>query len=394
MTNSKQTLTLAERRFNVLRESGIAERRRLTNKPPTGHFYTLLLVVLGLVLLGLLMVLSSSSITFFHAGESALFLFQKQATWACLGAIAMWVTYRLPYLEWRRFVKPVLAVSYASNFLVFLPGLGKSVNGARAWVNLGPMSFQPSEFLKLAVVLFCADLISKRHREVLNTRRTLVPSLLVVGSAALICMGQHDFGSALIFGGMMLAICFIAGMSLVPLAWAAGFFGAAGALVLYTSSRARGRLLAFLDIEGTKGTTGYQVYQSLLSIANGGPTGVGVGQGSGKWGYLPLSYSDFIFAIVAEELGIVGSLAVLGGFIAITVVGIHVALRARELFGALLAGGITAWLAIQAFVNIGGVTASLPVTGLTLPFISYGGSSLLVSMAAAGMLLNVARNMK
>lgn len=394
MTNTKQTLTFAERRFNVLRESGIAERRRLTNKAPTGYFYTLLLVVLGLVLLGLLMVLSSSSITFFHAGESALYLFQKQAIWAVIGAVAMWVTYRLPYLEWRRFVKPVLAVSYITNSLVFLPGFGKSVNGARAWVNLGPMSFQPSEFLKLAVVLFCADLIAKRHREVLNTRRTLVPCLVVVGSAAGICMLEHDFGSALIFGGMMLAICFIAGMSLVPLAWAGGVFGVLGAMVLYTSSRARGRLLAFLDIEGTKGTTGYQVYQSLLSIANGGPTGVGVGQGSGKWGYLPLSYSDFIFAIVAEELGIVGSLSVLGGFIAITVVGIHVALRARELFGALLAGGITAWLAIQAFVNIGGVTASLPVTGLTLPFISYGGSSLLVSMAAAGLLLNVARHMK
>jgi cell division protein FtsW len=183
-------------------------------------------------------------------------------------------------------------------------------------------------------------------------------------------------------------------MSLFPLLQISSVFGGVGVLVLFGSSRARGRWLAFLDVQGTKGSTGYQVYQSLLSIANGGATGVGVGQGSGKWGYLPLSYSDFIFAIIAEELGIIGSLSVLGAFIAITVVGVHVAIHARELFGAFLAGGITAWFAIQALVNIGGVTASMPVTGLTLPFISYGGSSLLVSMAAAGVLLNVARNMK
>lgn len=394
MNTPRPTLTIAERRFKVLRDSGIAQRRKLNDKPPTMPFYTLLLVIMGLILLGLLMVLSSSSITFFHAGESALFLFQKQAMWAGFGAIAMWVTYRLPYNDWRKFVKPVLAFAFVANSLVFVPGLGKSVNGARAWVNLGPLSFQPSEFLKLAVVLFCADIIAKRHRYVQDIRHTLLPCLVVVGGAAFLCVLERDFGSALIFIGIVLAVCFIAGMSLVPLVQITTLSGILGVLVMFGSSRARGRLLAFLDVEGTKGSTGYQVYQSLLSIANGGVTGVGVGQGSGKWGYLPLSYSDFIFAIVAEELGIVGSLSVLGAFIAITVVGIHVALHARELFGAFLAGGITAWFAIQALVNIGGVTASMPVTGLTLPFISYGGSSLLVSMAAAGVLLNVARNMK
>lgn len=394
MNTTRAPLTVAERRFKVLRESGVAQRRKLTDKPPTMPFYTLLLVVMGLVLLGLLMVLSSSSITFFHAGESALYLFKRQAMWAGFGAVAMWITYRIPYTEWRRFVKPVLMASFLLNCLVFAPGLGKTVNGARAWVNLGPFSFQPSEFLKLAVVLFCADIIAKRYRYVQDARQTLIPCMAVVVAAAFLCAAERDFGSALIFVGIVMAICFIAGMSLVPLVQVGSVFSVAGLLVLVGSARARGRWLAFLDVQGTKGSTGYQVYQSLLSIANGGATGVGVGQGSGKWGYLPLSYSDFIFAVVAEELGIVGSLSVLGAFIAITVVGVHVALRARELFGAFLAGGITAWFAIQALVNIGGVTASMPVTGLTLPFISYGGSSLLVSMTAAGLLLNVARNMK
>jgi cell division protein FtsW len=156
----------------------------------------------------------------------------------------------------------------------------------------------------------------------------------------------------------------------------------------------RQRFVAFLNVEGNKGHWGYQVYQSMISIANGGMTGVGVGDGAGKWGYVPLAHTDFIFAIIAEELGFVGAISVIGLFFLFIVFGIQAALGARDAFGALLAGGVTAWFGVQAIVNIGGVTGAMPVTGLTLPFISYGGSSLLVTMAATGLLLNVARHMK
>jgi cell division protein FtsW len=167
-----------------------------------------------------------------------------------------------------------------------------------------------------------------------------------------------------------------------------------GVIILTTKEVARNRLTAFLNPSETKGRLGYQVHQSLLGIANGGTTGAGIGQGSTKWGYLPLAHSDFIFTVVAEELGAVGSVAVIGSFMVLVVLGMRVALGAREMFGSLLAAGIAGWFAFQSIINIGGATGSLPLTGLTLPFMSAGGSSLMVSMAAAGVLLNVARNMK
>jgi cell division protein FtsW len=164
-------------------------------------------------------------------------------------------------------------------------------------------------------------------------------------------------------------------------------------LTLVTSSR-RNRWTAFLNLDETKGSFGYQVWQSILSISNGGISGVGVGAGTGKWGYVPLAHSDFIFSTIAEEMGLIGVTVVIGGFLTLVVAGLRAALGAEERFGALLAGGITMWFALQAIINIGGVTGSMPVTGLTLPLISYGGSSLLVCMSAAGLLMNVARNMK
>jgi cell division protein FtsW len=162
---------------------------------------------------------------------------------------------------------------------------------------------------------------------------------------------------------------------------------------MLTATR-RHRWTAFLNLEGTKGHYGYQVWESILSIANGGILGVGAGEGTGKWGYVPLAHSDFIFAIIAEEFGLIGAFGIIGGFLILAYFGIQAAIGARDPFGAVLAGGITTWFCTQAFINIGGVTGAMPVTGLTLPLISYGGSSLFMSMAADGLLLNVARNMK
>jgi cell division protein FtsW len=207
-------------------------------------------------------------------------------------------------------------------------------------------------------------------------------------------MVQKDFGAAIVFTCVILSTMFIAGtpLRLIGLIGAITVLGSVSAIS--ASSRMQQRFLSFMDLEANKGHSAYQVWQSVLSISNGGITGVGAGQGTGKWGYVPLAHSDFIFAIVAEEFGLIGSAMVLGLFLALALLGIQVALRARDPFGAVLAGGITTWLCIQATINIGGVIGALPVTGLTLPFISYGGSSLFMVMAASGLLLNVARNMK
>ncbi|MFM7819788.1 MAG: FtsW/RodA/SpoVE family cell cycle protein, partial [Actinomycetota bacterium] len=176
---------------------------------------------------------------------------------------------------------------------------------------------------------------------------------------------------------------------------AIGGSAAFGALMItLISSSRRNRWMAFMNLDETKGSFGYQVWQSILSISNGGVSGVGIGAGTGKWGYVPLAHSDFIFSTIAEEFGSIGVVAVIGGFLLLVLLGFRVAMGAQEKFGALLASGVTMWFAVQAIINIGGVSGSMPVTGLTLPLISYGGSSLFVCMSAAGLLMNVARNMK
>ena len=386
--------SMSERRIHTLQKSGTAAKRKLSQNAPTTTFFGILIIVTFLTLLGVVMVLSSSAVAAFHVGNSPWSLFRRQLLWAVFGSIAMAFTYRHPYNDYRRFVKPLLGIAFLLNLLPFFPVIGKEVNGARAWVNAGPLSFQPSELSKLVVVLFCADLIARRHRYLNVFKKTLWPCILVMAVGASLSGLQSDFGSALVFVGIVVMICFFAGM---PWKWVGMCTGATfigGLLVIAVKKVARDRVTAFLNPSETKGRLGYQVHQSLLGIANGGPTGAGIGQGSTKWGYLPLAHSDFIFTVVAEELGAIGSVAVIGSFMVLVVLGMRVALGAREMFGSLLAAGIAGWFAFQSIINIGGATGSLPLTGLTLPFLSAGGSSLMVSMAAAGVLLNVARNMK
>jgi cell division protein FtsW len=269
--------------------------------------------------------------------------------------------------------------------------LGVTVNDARAWVAIGEYSVQPSEFLKLAVIIFAADLLARRQDVMADVKRSLMPIAVLATMAAAACLAQSDLGSAVVLGSIVLAIAFIAGVPLSPMV-ASGALAACGALLFVVSNeRRQQRFTGFLDITGHRDELSYQTYQGFLSIADGGLTGSGVGAGNGKLGYLPLAHSDFIFAVIADELGLVGAIAVVGGFMLLVWFGIQAALAAPDRFGMLLAGGIAAWFGVQAVINLGGVTGLMPVTGLTLPFFSAGGSSLFVSMTAAGLLLNVAR---
>lgn len=391
MLGPRRRATL-ERAASRGRHPAVRATARQPVGPPTMAFYVIAVVVAMLVMLGLVMVLSASSITSFHSGGSPWRFFTKQVTWALVGVAAMVVAYRVPYHRWRVFAWPGLLAGCVLMLGPFVPGIGQEVNGSRAWVALGPLSFQPSEFLKLAVLLWCADHLARREREMADLRRSLMPCLTVLGVVATLCLAQGDLGAAIVFGAMVLALAWVAGTPFIPLSVTtiAGALG--GVLFVVTDSRRMRRWTSFLDLEANREGAGYQVYQAILSIANGGPGGTGIGAGTGKWGYVPLAHSDFIFAIIAEELGLVGAFAVLGGFAVLTFFGVQVALVAHDRFGMLLAGGVTAWFAVQAIINVGGVTGMMPVTGLTLPLISYGGSSLLVSMAAAGLLLNVARH--
>ncbi len=360
--------------------------------PPPVAFYALAMTVAALVLLGLVMVLSASSITSFHADQSPWRYFTKQLMWAGLGVIALTITYKVPYLTWRRVAKPVLIVGVLGMLAPFVPGLGRTVGGARAWVSIGGQTVQPSEFMKLALLVFCADLLATRRGRLDDLRATFKPCLYALALAAGLTILQGDLGSAVVIAMIVLVVMFVGGVPITPLFATGGLLAAAGVAFVSSSSYRRARWTAFLDVEGNRSHESYQVWQAMISIANGGPTGVGVGAGTGKWGYVPLAHSDFIFAIVAEELGLVGAVAVIGGFALITFFGIQVALAAADRFGMMLAGGIATWFSVQAIINIGGVSGVMPVTGLTLPFISFGGSSLMASMAAAGLLLNIARH--
>lgn len=394
--STRTTQSLKERRLKVLRRTGLADKQksRLTLDKPPAAFYLIMIIVFLLISLGLVMVLSSSSVTNLHSGSSAWSMFTKQIVWVVIGAVAGWMAYRQPYSVWKN-DKLLIAFSgiiVLMNVLVLAKG--QLINGAKAWLDIGPFRFQPSEFMKIALILFCANFLSSRHRAVAVKNVVLYPLLVAVGVTAGLCAAQRDFGSAIIFAGIVLALMFMSAMPATQIGGTLSLMAVGGALVLKFAQRASERLLAFMDLEANKATSGYQVYQALLSIANGGWKGAGPGSGTSKWGYVPLAYSDFIFAVVAEELGLFGTFMVIGGFILLVYFGIQVALAATDMHGAFIAGGISAWFGIQAIVNIGGVVGMMPMTGLTLPFISYGGSSMIASMAAIGLLLNVARYAK
>lgn len=388
---SRSAPSLKDRRVGVLRRKGSAGKNRITLEKPPPAFYWILVIVACFVLLGLVMVLSSSSVTSLHTGSSSWDMFARQALWVVVGGVVMWFLSSVPYDTWQRQAIIMVPTIVVIGLNVIVIAKGRVIGGATAWLDMGPFRFQPSEFMKIMAILFAANLLAKRHRAIAIKAIVLWPMLFAMGITCVLCVGQKDYGSAVIFAGTLYVMMVMAGLPPRQLVATGGFLAVAALATLKFASRASERLLAFMDLEGTKEDHGYQVYQALLSIANGGWNGTGIGAGTSKWGYVPLAYSDFIFSVIAEELGIFGTVMVIGGFLLLVLLAIQVALSASDLYGAYIAGGVAAWFGIQSIVNIGGVVGVLPMTGLTLPFLSYGGSSMIVSMAAVGLLLNVAR---
>ncbi len=396
------TTTLVGDRRRAALERSQAQRRHPSGRvgakpvgPPPVAFYVIAVVATIFTLLGLVMVLSATAISQYHKGNSPWRLFNRQAMWAGLGVVGLWAAMRMPMRAWRRLVVPGFIGTCLLMALPFVPGLGATINDARSWVVIGPIGFQPSEFLKLALLLLCADFLTRRRDEVHDPARTLLPVLALGVLGAGMCLAQGDLGSAIVVASIVFGVVFIAGAPLLPLT-AAGALGGLGALAFVASSpRRQARFTAFLDIAAHKDHLSYQTWQAGIGIVQGGLLGEGPGQGRNKLGeFLPLAHSDFIFAVVAEELGFIGVVVVLGGFLVLAYAGVQVAMATQDRFHSLVAGGITAWLVVQAIINVGGVTGMMPVTGLTLPFFSAGGSSLFVTLTATGLLLNVARNVR
>lgn len=346
----------------------------------------------ALTLFGLVMVLSASSVSsLYEVANSPFFQFRRQLMWAGIGVVAFVVTSRVDYHRWQIFAKPFLVVVAAMLILLLVPGVGVTRNYSTRWLEIGPVTIQPSELAKLALIIFVADLLARRERRMDRPELTVQPVMLVLVSLSVLIVAQPKLGTPIIMGAVTLVMLFIAGARTRSLlGWVSVAVAAAGALA-YLAPYRRERLLSFLDPWADPLGDGLQAIQSQVGIASGGLFGVGLGASRAKWGFLPFAHTDFIFAIVAEEVGLVGASALILGFLIIGWLGFRAAMLAPDRFGTLLAAGITCWLLIQAFLNIGMVIGVLPITGEPLPFVSTGGSSLVTTLAAAGLLTSVSR---
>lgn len=353
---------------------------------------TLLLVdVVLLCLIGLVMVGSASSVISISTYGTPWAILIRELMWMAIGAVVLWLAVRLDYRKLRRFSPLIMLVTIGLLFVVLVPGLGVQAMGSSRWVGFGQFRLQPSELMKLALTLFVADFITRRLDEDAADRRIIGPLLIVTGFVCVLILAQPDMGTAMVLGVIALALLFVSGVRLGPVMKVMAALVGLALIVAVASPYRRARLLSFMDPSAHSSGSGYQVMQSLIGLGSGHFVGAGLGGGQAQWGFLPNAHTDFIFSVIGEQLGIVGALLVLcllGGFMWL---GIRAAVQSPDRFGALLSLGLVAWVGAETLINIGAVVGVLPVTGIPLPFISFGGSSLVITMAAAGVLINVAR---
>jgi cell division protein FtsW len=340
------------------------------------------------------MVLSASSVASLTDYGSPWYFFLRQLLWTVIGIVAFAVAIGFDYRKLRRFVRPLLVLSGILLVVVLVPGIGVYVAGSRRWIGAGMFRFQPTELAKLALLLYAADLATRRGREIADWHRVVKPLVVVLGVVAFLVMREPDLGSALVLALIATAILAAAGTRPKHLAVLGGVGLSLVSLLAIIEPYRRARLLTFLHPFADHTNAGYQISQSLIAIGSGGWTGVGLGAGRAKWNFLPNAHTDFIFAIIAEELGLLGGLLVLALFVVFGLLGIRVASRAPDRFGALLAVGITMAIVGQAVINLGAVVGLLPITGIPLPFVSFGGTALVTTMFAAGILCNIARQIR
>lgn len=344
-------------------------------------FLTILLTFLGLI------AIADASAPLAVKNYSDKFYFARQQLfWALVGFGAMLTVSKIHYSFWSKVATPFFAGSVFTLFLVFIPGLGINVLGASRWINLGPLSFQPSELVKLSMSIYLAKVYSKE----LSLSAYFVPVLIVAG----LIMLQPDLGTTAIIVGFSMVQIFISGVSIIKF-FGAGLLGLVGTvLLILTSDYRRERLMTFLKISHDPLDEGYHIRQILLALGSGGLWGVGLGQSRQKFLFLPETATDSIFAIIAEEIGFIGASFFIALFVFLILRGINIAKNSPDRFSFLLATGITSWIGIQVFLNIASMVALVPLTGIPLPFISYGGSSLVITLVGVGILMNISKYAK
>ncbi len=367
------------------------------NKEKASPDFLMFLLTLILVTVGLIMIYSASAILAHDRYGNSYYFFARQLLWVMVGSAAMWFASRVDLDSLRALAIPGLFVAIFLMALVCVPGIGRTVGGAQRWFRLGPLSFQPSEILKIALVFYLADSLDRRKQTLVNFSG-LFPYLAILGICMLLLEKQHDFGTAVLLALVTILLLFLAGMQwtyfLIPLSILIPVF----IFLVESASYRMRRITAFLNPWDDPQGAGFQLIQSLIAVGNGGLLGVGLSNSTQKLFYLPAPHTDFIFAIIAEELGLAGAGAlvflfavfILRGFKVASVVG----QREGGMFLSLLAAGITGLIGFQALVNLGVVTGLLPTKGIPLPLISYGGSSMVFTLVSIGVLFNISRGAK
>jgi cell division protein FtsW len=364
-------------------------RTRHDGVQPVVYDLGLLFPVLLLVGMGIVMVYSASSALALKNYGSGYFFLKKQATFSLIGMVVLVVFSYIPFRFYRILTYPALAAAIAMLVAVAFTGWGITAGGSMRWLQLGPIRFQPSELARLALVVYLAYSMSKKEELLRDFYVGFLPHVMVLGLFAGLLMIQPDFGSVVIFAMLTWIMLFIGGcrvthllsvvLLLAPLAWLA---------LTQAEYRVR-RLMSFLDPWQHASDEGYQVVHSLMAFGTGGITGAGIGKGYQKLFYLPEPHTDFIFSVVGEELGLIGVMVVIGLYAMVLMRGVRIARHAQDRFGSFLAMGITVTLGLQVCINMGVALGMLPTKGLTLPFLSYGGTSLLINMAAVGIMMNI-----
>ncbi|RIK46384.1 MAG: putative lipid II flippase FtsW [Chloroflexi bacterium] len=350
----------------------------------------LLALLTALVTFGTLMVYSASFPD--GTGEGALGVLLRQLLFVAVGATGLLIAMRIDYHRYAALAFPAMvAALLLLAALVLIPGLGTSAYGAKRWIDIGPVTFQPSELAKPVIVLYMATWMAGKRERVRSFSLGLVQFAVIMGLLIGLVMLEPDLGTSILIATIGVAIFLVAGAELVHF----GILAISGSVAFLTlalsASYRRDRLLVFLNPDGDIQNLGWQLYQARLALGSGGLFGVGLGASTQKFAWLPAAHNDAIFAVVGEELGLLGCTVLLGLFVAVAYRGYRIAMRAPDALGALIAVGITTWIVFQAAFNIGGVTLAIPFTGIPLPFISAGGTSLVVAMCAMGVLLNISR---
>ena len=361
-----------------------------SKREPAGD-QVLIIVTLLLLAVGIMMMYSSSALLAQRRYDDAAFFLKRQAIWIVVGLMALYATSHFQHRYWKSLIGPLLCIGFALLAIVLVSPLGEPINGSRRWLRLGMVTIQPSEVIKLILIIYLACYLARRGERIQRFLHGALPAVLVVGVFVALIVCEPDFGTAVVILAVTGGMLFIGG---IPARHFAGLSGAALAVCVYLVTRTpyqRQRVLTFLNPRDDPMNSGFQTIQSMLAIGSGGVWGLGLGEGNQKRLFLPEPHTDFIFAVLSEELGLLGGLVVLGLYGVLIWRGFRVAWGSNDLLGYYLAYGITLLLSLQVLINVGVVSGMLPAKGLTLPFLSYGGSAMVMNLAAIGILVSISR---